>query len=71
MIFSQNVIKSTEEKFNTLLAKAGTKQQEIIAKLAENESLGEDVIFAIKWIYANSPMSDIANYDFELFKNTV
>ena len=71
MIFSQNVIKSTEEKFNTLLSKAGTKQQEILAKLAETEkTLGEDVAFATKWIYANSPLSDIANYDFELFRNT-
>ena len=72
MIFSQQVVKSTEEKFNTLLAKAGTvKQQEILAKFAEAEkTLDEDVIFAAKWIYAHSPMSDIANYEFELFKNT-
>ena len=72
MIFSQQVVKSTEEKFNALLAKAGTvKQQEILARFAEAEkTLDEDVIFAAKWIYAHSPMSDIANYDFELFKNT-
>ena len=37
MIFSQNVIKSTEEKFNALLSKAGRKQQEILEKLAETE----------------------------------
>ncbi len=71
MIFSQNVIKSTEEKFNSLLSKAGKKQQEIISKIEEMQNCcDEDTVFAVKWIYAHSPMSDIANYDFEIFKNT-
>ncbi|MBQ6833785.1 MAG: transglutaminase, partial [Lachnospiraceae bacterium] len=70
MMFTKNVVDSTQIKFDALLEKAGAvKKQEILACLAEAEkSVSEDVIFAIKWIYANSPLSDMANYDFEIFK---
>jgi len=70
MMFTKNVVDSTQIKFDALLEKAGAvKKQEILACLAEaEESVSEDVIFAIKWIYANSPLSDMANYDFEIFK---
>lgn len=70
MMFTKNVVDSTQIKFDALLEKAGAvKKQEILACLAEAEkSVSEDVIFAIKWIYANSPLSDMANYDFEMFK---
>ena len=51
MIFSQNVIKSTEEKFNNLLAKAGTKQQEIIGKqvLKEIPLVAESAVEKVTW----------------------
>ena len=71
MMFTKNVVESTQVKFDALLEKAGeVKKQEILAKLEEAaKSVSEDVIFAIKWIYANSPLSDMANYDFEMFKS--
>lgn len=71
MIFSQKVVDTAQVKFDALLEKAGeVKKQEILAHLEEaKKTVSEDVIFAIKWIYANSPLSDMANYDFSLFKN--
>lgn len=70
MMFTQNVVDTTQTKFDALLEKAGVvKKQEILACLAEAEkSVSEDVIFAVKWIYANSPLSDMANYDFAMFQ---
>lgn len=70
MMFTQNVVDATQVKFDALLEKAGAvKKQEILACLAEAEkSVSADVIFAIKWIYANSPLSDMANYDFSMFR---
>ncbi len=70
MIFTQNVVDATQVKFAALLEKAGeVKMQEILACLEEaQKTVSEDVIFAIKWIYANSPLSDMANYDFDMFK---
>lgn len=71
MIFSQQVVDATQEKFDTLLEKAGSvKKAEMLAnfeKAAKENS--EDVIFAAKWIYANSPLSDMANYPFDMFLN--
>lgn len=71
MIFSQKVVDTAQVKFNALLEKAGeVKKQEILAHLEEaKKTVSEDVIFAIQWIYANSPLSDMANYDFDMFKN--
>ena len=70
MMFTQNVVDTTQIKFDALLEKAGVvKKQEILACLAEAEkSVSEDVIFAVKWLYANSPLSDMANYDFAMFQ---
>lgn len=72
MIFTQKVVDATQVKFAALLEKAGeVKKQEILSCLEEaQKTVSEDVIFAIKWIYANSPLSDMANYDFDLFKET-
>ena len=71
MIFSQHVAEATRVKFEALLEQAGAvKKQEILSAMeqaAKTES--EDVMFAIRWIYANSPLSDMANYDFEIFKS--
>lgn len=71
MIFSQKVVDTAQVKFNALLEKAGeVKKQEILSHLEEaKKTVSEDVIFAIQWIYANSPLSDMANYDFDMFKN--
>lgn len=71
MIFSQKVVDTAQVKFDALLEKAGeVKKQEMLAHIEEaKKTVSEDVIFAIKWIYANSPLSDMANYDFEMFKN--
>ena len=70
MIFTQKVVDATQVKFAALLEKAGeVKKQEILACLEEaQKTVSEDVIFAIQWIYANSPLSDMANYDFDMFK---
>lgn len=70
MIFTQKVVDAAQVKFDALLEKAGAvKKQEILACLEETgKTVSEDVIFAIKWIYANSPLSDMANYDFNMFK---
>lgn len=70
MIFTQKVVDAAQVKFDALLEKAGAvKKQEILACLENAEkTVSEDVIFAIKWIYANSPLSDMANYDFDMFK---
>ncbi|MCI7796074.1 MAG: transglutaminase [Lachnospiraceae bacterium] len=71
MIFSQHVADATKVKFEALLEQAGAvKKQEILSAMeqaAKTES--EDVMFAIRWIYANSPLSDMANYDFEIFRS--
>lgn len=70
MMFTKQVVEATRVKFDALLEKAGAvKKQEILACLAEaGKTVSEDVIFAIQWIYANSPLSDMANYDFEMFR---
>ena len=70
MIFTQKVVDATQVKFAALLEKAGeVKKQEILACLEEAKKTdSEDVIFAIEWIYANSPLSDMANYEFDMFK---
>ena len=70
MIFSQKVVNATQEKFEALLCKAGAiKSAEILAELDKTYAQdGEDVAFAVKWIYANSPLSDMANYPFAMFR---
>ncbi len=72
MIFSEKIVKSAQDKFDALLDKAGeVKKQEILTAIANAEKTeNEDVIFAVKWLYAYSPLSDMANYPFELFLST-
>ncbi len=69
MIFSNHAVEAAEIKFNGLLLKAGEeKRREILSRLLEAEKkVSPDVMFAIRWIYANSPLSDMANYDFSIF----
>lgn len=71
MMFTEKAMKAAEEKFSRLLEKAGEKKrEEILSRLAQAEKAeSADVIAAIKWIYANSPLSDLANYDFEIFQS--
>ena len=71
MIFSEHVQEGTEVKLAALLERAGEiKRQEILAHLEKAAaSENENVVFACKWILANSPLSDLANYDFDLFLN--
>ena len=71
MMFTEKAMKAAEEKFSRLLEKAGEKKrEEILSRLAQAEKTeSADVIAAIKWIYANSPLSDLANYDFEIFQS--
>lgn len=71
MIFSKHAADAAQEKFNGLLERAGeVKKNEILAALEGVKETGsEDVVFAIQWMYANSPLSDMANYDFDLFKS--
>lgn len=71
MIFSKQTADAAEKKFQALLEKAGTeKKSEILSRLEEaRKNEPEDVIFAIQWLYANSPLSDMANYGFELFQS--
>ena len=62
MMFTEKAMKAAEEKFSRLLEKAGEKKrEEILSRLAQAEKTeSADVIAAIKWIYANSPLSDLA-----------
>lgn len=71
MIFSQHVVEAAKVKFESLLNQAGAvKKQEILSAMeAAAKTESEDVMFAIRWLYANSPLSDMANYDFEIFKS--
>ena len=64
MMFSKHVIDAAKVKFDALLEKAGeAKKSEVLTCLKEaKKTESEDVIFAIQWIYANSPLSDMANY---------
>ena len=67
MIFSKHVVETAQAKFDALLERAGeAKAAEIRSCLAAAEQT-EDVLLAVKWIYANSPLSDWANYDFSIF----
>ena len=71
MMFTEKAMKAAEEKFSRLLEKAGEKKrEEILSRLAQAEKTeSADVIAAIKWIYANSPLSDLAHYHYEIFKS--
>lgn len=69
MIFSDRVRLDTGKKLAGLLETAGeAKRLELLRQLAQAEQTEDaDTVFAAKWITANSPLSDLANYDFSLF----
>ena len=69
MIFSHSILEKSQAGFERLLERAGEeKKREILSRLTEAERyVGADVLLAVKWLYANSPLSDLANYDFSLF----
>lgn len=69
MIFSKHVQEATKVKLSALLERAGEqKRQEILSRLEQaGKEEREDVLFAVQWILANSPLSDLANYEFDLF----
>jgi len=67
MIFSQHMRETARAGFQARLAQAGqAKGGELRAKMEKLSDSGE-VLTAIEWLYANSPLSDLANYDFSLF----
>ena len=48
--------------------RAGRRGQEVLARAeAASQDHSQDVMDALRWLYANSPLSDMANYDFGLF----
>ncbi|MDE7243260.1 MAG: transglutaminase-like domain-containing protein [Oscillospiraceae bacterium] len=69
MIFSQHMIETAQVGFQTRLEQAGAvKGGELRVQLDQAaKSVSEDVLAAVQWLYANSPLSDLANNDFELF----
>ena len=69
MIFSPQVRETAEKKFASLLDRAGdVRKRELLTALEEAKATAsEDVLLAAKWICANSPLSDLANYDFSIF----
>ena len=69
MIVSETVRRRTEEKLGVLLERAGAeKRRELLERLDEVRAQeSEAVAFALGWILANSPLSDLANYAFDLF----
>ena len=70
MLFSQHVTETALAGFQARLEQAGpVKAGELQARL-DTPSITEDVRTAIHWLYANSPLSDLANYDFRIFLAT-
>ena len=67
MIFSKELIETTEKKFDTLLERAGEIASTKILSALHESTASEDVIFAVKWMYAHSPLTDFAEYDTSLF----
>lgn len=69
MIFSANMSESTQGRFDTLLERVRESRRcEILDRLAgASGCVSADVLLAVKWLYANSPLSDWGNYDFSLF----
>jgi len=55
--------------FQARLEQAGkSKGHELRSRMDQAaKSVSGDVLTAVQWLYANSPLSDLANYDFDLF----
>ena len=64
MIFSQSTADAAQAGFTARLERIGErKRREILAGFAAAEGrMSPDAILAAKWLYANSPLSDWANY---------
>ena len=67
MMFSQHMRESAQAGFQARLEQAGAVRGGEVRARMEKLSDSEDVRAAIQWLYANSPLSDLANYDFSLF----
>ncbi len=69
MIFSQSMADTARAGFAARLEQIGErKRREILAGFAAAEGrMSPDAILAAKWLYANSPLSDWANYAPSLF----
>ena len=69
MIFSQSMCATAQAGWEAQLERAGEPRASQLRgqmDLAERK-LPEDAVLAAKWICANSPLSDLANYDLSLF----
>ena len=71
MIFSQRVREDAQAGFARMLPRCGSERgREILAELkAVRRDQGEDAAAALEWLYANSPLSDWANYAPALFRS--
>ena len=69
MLFSTSMYDTAQAKWEALLARAGeTRAAELRAQMARAEkTYSPDAILAAKWICGSSPLSDLANYDLDLF----
>ena len=69
MLFSTSMYDTAQAKWEALLARAGeTRAAELRAQMAQAEkTYSPDAILAAKWICGSSPLSDLANYDLDLF----
>ena len=68
-MFPAHTARAAQGRFDAMLARVGEpKRREILDGLAGAAGrVSEDVLLAVKWLYANSPLSDWANYDVSLF----
>ena len=69
MMFSQHTIAAAQTGFTRMLQRSGPVLEQKITKQLEEvqRSQPADVLTAVQWLYAHSPLSDWANYDFSLF----
>ena len=69
MLFSTSMYDTAQAKWEALLARAGeTRAAELRAQMARAEkTCSPDAILAAKWICGSSPLSDLANYDLDIF----
>ena len=68
-IFSQRMLDAAQAGFQARLAWAGARGRDILMQLEAMERTQPDAAGALRWLYAASPLSDWANYDFGLFRS--
>ena len=66
-LFSQQMLDGARADFAARLARCGPGGRDIRARLDALEASSPDTAAAARWLYASSPLSDWANYGFELF----